>query len=76
MVHPLGGYEPRLTPAWIPLGNSGVIRGAVRNADVFAQKEVRLLCIPKDVYLKHWYKPYTGKDLLNEWKVSNFVSPT
>jgi len=68
VIHPLGGYETRTATAWVPIGNSGVIRGAMRNADVFAEKEIRLLCLPKDVYMKYWYHPFTAKALLKEWE--------
>ena len=67
-VIPMGGYENRFAAPWVPLGNSGVIRGAVHNADIIAEKEVGLLCIPKDVYLMYWYKPLTAKELLRDWK--------
>lgn len=60
---PLGGYETFSVPAWMPLGNTGVIRGASRNADVVARIPVSLLAIPKDVYLRHWYTPYTPEEL-------------
>ena len=58
-VHPLGGYDSQEAPAWIPIGNTGVIRGSVRNAHVVAQKHVALFCIPKEVYLQQWYRPLT-----------------
>jgi hypothetical protein len=63
-VIPLGGYAPFPVRPWMPLGNTGVIRGAVRNADIIAEQEVELLMIPQDVYLKYWYHPYTTKELL------------
>ena len=62
-VIPLGGYESLSVAAWIPLGNTGVIRGNVRNADVMAEKRISLLVIPKEIYLRHWYAPYSFEDL-------------
>ncbi len=58
-IIPLGGYQSFSVAAWMPLGNTGVIRGNIRNADVVAEKDVTLLVIPREVYLRHWYAPYT-----------------
>jgi hypothetical protein len=60
---PLGGYGSFSVAAWMPLGNTGVIRGAARNADVVAERDLYLLVIPKDVYLRHWYAPYSPEEL-------------
>lgn len=56
---PLGGYRPFPVYPWTPLGSTGVIRGAVRNATISAQKSLRLLMIPKEVYLKQWHFTYS-----------------
>lgn len=58
-----GGYGSISVASWTPLGNTGVIRGAVRNADVIAAQDTTLLIIPKSVYLRHWYAPYTPEEL-------------
>jgi hypothetical protein len=47
----------------MPLGSTGVIRGALRNARVIAEQAVSALMIPKDVYLRHWYATYTAAEL-------------
>jgi hypothetical protein len=62
-IIPLGGYEPFSVRAWMPLGNTGVIRGAVRNATVVAHQPIQLLMIPKEIYLRHWYYPYQLDEL-------------
>jgi len=62
-IIPLGGYQSFSVAAWMPLGNTGVIRGAIRNADVIAEQDVSLLIIPKEIYLRHWYAPYTHEEL-------------
>jgi hypothetical protein len=62
-VIPLGGYDPFPVLPWMPLGNTGVIRGAVRNADVIAEQAVELIMIPQEVYLKYWHHPYTPEEL-------------
>ena len=66
-VFPLGGYESRMASAWVPLGNTGVIRGSIRNAHVFAETTTSLICVPKSIYLKYWYKPLSSRDLERMW---------
>jgi hypothetical protein len=62
-VIPLGGYAPFPVRPWMPLGNTGVIRGAERNADIVAEEGVELLVIPQEVFLKYWHRPYTAEEL-------------
>jgi hypothetical protein len=62
-IVPLGGYKSFSVAGWMPLGNTGVIRGATRNADVFTEHDISLLMIPKEVYLRYWYAPYTHEEL-------------
>lgn len=62
-IIPLGGYKTFTVRAWMPLGNTGVIRGAMRNATVVSDRDMHLLMIPKDVYLKHWHHPHTTQEL-------------
>jgi hypothetical protein len=62
-ILPLGGYDSFSVQAWMPLGSTGVIRGALRNAKVIAEQAVSALMIPKDVYLRHWHATYTIDEL-------------
>ena len=62
-IIPLGGYDSFSVAAWMPLGSTGVIRGALRNARVIAEQAVSALMIPKDVYLRHWHTTYTAAEL-------------
>jgi hypothetical protein len=62
-IIPLGGYDSFSVQAWMPLGSTGVIRGAIRNAKVVAEQAVSALMIPKDVYLRHWHATYTAAEL-------------
>lgn len=55
----LGGYDILPARAWTPLGVTGVIRGAARNATVIAEAALHLLMIPKGVYFRHWYRPHS-----------------
>ncbi len=63
-ISPLGGYQTFAVRPWMPLGNTGVIRGAERNATVQADNPVTLLMIPKEVYLRHWHHPYSASELV------------
>ena len=45
-------------PAWVPVGITGVIRGAARNSDVFTDRAMELLAIPKEVFLERWHFTY------------------
>ena len=67
-VYPLGGYESKSASAWIPIGNTGVIRGSVRNARVIAEKALELICIPKSIYLNYWYQPFSPNQLIKRLK--------
>jgi hypothetical protein len=61
-VIPLGGYPPFLVQPWMPLGVTGVIRGASRNATIIAEQAVHLLMMPKAVYLRHWRHTYSAQE--------------
>ena len=62
-IIPLGGYQSFSVTAWLPLGTTGVIRGDVRNADIVAEQPVSLLVIPKEIYMRYWYVPYSPFEL-------------
>jgi CRP-like cAMP-binding protein len=62
---PLGGYATSAARPWMPLGATGVIRGAARNSTVTAERDVALLMIPKEVYLRAWHRTY-GVDELTQ----------
>lgn len=63
MVRPMGGYPPDPVAPWTLLGATGAVRGAERNADVWAEETVDVLVIPIDVYLAEWYRPYDLAEL-------------
>jgi CRP-like cAMP-binding protein len=58
-VVPLGGYQNLWLQPWMPLGLTGVIRGATRNATVIATRQLALLMIPRTVYLQHWHRTHS-----------------
>lgn len=57
---PLGGYLSFPIKAWVPVGNTRVIRGAVQESKVVAERDVKLLVIPRESYLKCWHSTYTS----------------
>lgn len=62
-IVPLGGYQTFHVQAWMPLGITGVMRGATRNATVVATRPLRLLMIPRSVYLAHWHHTHSPASL-------------
>lgn len=62
-VIPMGGYAPFSVNGWMPLGVTGVIRGAIRNAQVRAVAPVDVLIIPAQTYWRHWHNPYDTDEL-------------
>jgi hypothetical protein len=62
-VQPVGGYPAVAVGAWAPVGNTGVIRGAPRNATVVARQALTLLMLPRVVYLRWWHHPYSPAEL-------------
>lgn len=67
-IFPLGGYTALPAQPWMPLGVTGVIRGAGRNATIRAEAAVQLIVIPKMIYLKYWHRPYTLPSFLAHMK--------
>ena len=63
-IIPLGGYDTIAARAWSPLGTTGVIRGAARNATVIADVTLEMVMIPKGVYMREWYRTHSPEDFL------------
>jgi len=55
---PIGGYQPQAVTPWIPLGNTRVIRGDIQEATITAKQDIKLLMLPKEIYLKYWHDTY------------------
>ena len=55
---PLGGYPGFTIRPWVLVGITGVVRGAVRNSGVLAERDIELLAIPKRVFLDRWHATY------------------
>lgn len=54
----LGGYRRQPGRPWIPVGITGVIRGAERNSTILAERRLALVVIPGPVFARHWFHPY------------------
>ena len=63
VVEPLGGYGAAAVPAWVPIGVTGVVRGAERNSTVGAVEPVDLLAVPGELFLAEWFFPYEVTEL-------------
>jgi hypothetical protein len=70
-IIPLGGYAPFYVQPWMPLGATGVIRGAPRNATIEAETPVQLLMIPKTVYLRYWHHTYQQAQFVQRLQAKN-----
>lgn len=62
-VQPGGGYPAAAVSAWVPVGTTGVIRRAERNAEVTVDQDVDVLMIPGECYVRAWFRPYTADEL-------------
>ena len=63
-IMPLGGYDAVPARVWTPLGVTGVIRGATRNATIIAERPLSVLMIPRGVYLREWYSAHSPETFL------------
>jgi hypothetical protein len=64
-VRPDGGYAPSPLHPWIPVGTTGVIRRAGRNAAIVAELEVAVIMIPADLYQEVWLRPLSVDELVS-----------
>lgn len=71
----MGSYEALVAQPWTPFGVTGMIRGATRNASVFAEAAVSLLMIPRGVYLREWHRIHTAETFLQALEESNADYP-
>ena len=62
-VQPGGGYPAAAVRAWVPVGTTGVIRRAERNAGMTVDQDVDVLMIPGESYVRVWFRPYTADEL-------------
>jgi hypothetical protein len=63
VVRPDGGYAPRPLHPWIPVGTTGVIRRAERNSAIVAERELAVIMVPAEVYVRAWLRPLRPDEL-------------
>ena len=63
VVRPLGGYAAQPVGAWMPVGVTGVIRRAGRNADIVAEQAIEVVLIPGELYEREWFRPYEPHEI-------------
>lgn len=59
----LGGYGAAEIPRWVPIGVTGVVRGAERNSTVVAVAPVDVLAIPGELFIREWFHPYGSHEI-------------
>ena len=62
-VRPSGGYPASPLHPWVPVGTTGAVRRAGRNAQVVAEEDVQVLMIPGESYVRTWLRPFTPAEL-------------
>ena len=62
-AHSLGGYGAADIPAWLPIGITGVVRGAERNSTIVAVAPVDVLAIPGELFIREWFHPYESTEI-------------
>lgn len=68
-IRPFGLSNFIKAKKWVPVGDTGVIRGGMRNATVLATKDMSLIMIPKHVYLTKWYDPFHVNEMEKIFKI-------
>lgn len=54
----LGGYGQQPGRPWVPVGVTGVIRGAERNSAIVAERALDVILIPGETFADHWFHPF------------------
>ena len=62
-VRPMGGYAMAVLHPWVPVGATGAIRRAPRNAQIFSEDAVAVLMVPSDLYVTAWLRPLEPEEL-------------
>lgn len=63
---PIGGYESFHVLPWSLLGSTSIISGVIRNATITCSKKVKVLIIPREIYLKFWNFTYNTIEFLDK----------
>jgi len=62
-VTPGGGYVAEAVPAWLPVGVTGAVRRAERNASIVARADLDVVIVPADVFVHEWFRPHSPGEL-------------
>lgn len=62
-VHPMGGYPPAELHPWVPVGVTGAVRRAPRNGGIVADRDVDVLMIPSEEFVRVWLRPLESHQL-------------
>ena len=62
-VRPAGGYAEAALHPWVPVGTTGAIRRAGRNADVVVEAALDVLMVPSRLYVRSWLRPLRPEEL-------------
>lgn len=62
-VRPMGGYAPSPLHPWVPVCTTGAVRRAGRNSEIVAERDVDVLIVPGQVYVRSWLRPLGPDDL-------------
>lgn len=62
-VRPMGGYAADVLHPWVPVGATGAIRRASRNAEIVAERQVDVLMVPSELYVASWLRPLAPDQL-------------
>jgi hypothetical protein len=63
VINPDGGYLSEAIPPWLPVGVTGAVRRAERNASVVARADLDVVMIPADVFVREWFRPHDPAEL-------------
>ena len=63
VINPDGGYLSEAIPPWLPVGVTGAVRRAERNASVVARADLDVVMVPADVFVREWFRPHAPGEL-------------
>ncbi len=74
VVRPLGGYADAELHPWVPVGVTGAVRRASRNAAIVARHGVDVLVVPSELFVASWLHPLEPDQLRDRLSPSPAVS--
>jgi hypothetical protein len=74
VVRPLGGYADAELHPWVPVGVTGAVRRASRNAAIVARRGVDVLMVPSELFVASWLNPLEPEQLRDRLSPSPAVT--